>query len=245
MSRKQVLRNHKDTVFRLIFREKKDLLELYNAVNGTGYDRVEDLEINTLENAVYMNMKNDISFVVDFQLNLYEHQSTVNPNIPLRNLFYVSKVLQNLVKDENLHGSRRIKIPVPKFVVFYNGSLKQPERVIHRLSDLFEKKQEEAVSKAVEDCIEEGILVDFFKKNRAEAIEVSIFEYNEEVHLKSVREEGVEEGREEGLRLGEEKLLEKQVKKKLERGKLLKEIAEDLEETEERIREIVMKLKSL
>lgn len=98
-----VKRNYKDTVFRMIFREKENLLSLYNAINGTNYDNADDLEVNTLENAIYMNMKNDISFVFDLYLNLYEHQASVNPNMPLRDLFYVSKVLQNTVKDQNLY----------------------------------------------------------------------------------------------------------------------------------------------
>ena len=143
MSKDAVKRNYKDTLFRRIFRDKKHLLSLYNAVNGTDYDNAEDLEINTLENAVYMNMKNDISFVFDFQLNLYEHQSSVNPNMPLRDLFYVSKVLQNIVKNENLYSARTIKIPTPKFVVFYNGNKEQPECSTYRLSDMFEKSMNE------------------------------------------------------------------------------------------------------
>ena len=89
-------RNHKDTMFRLIFKEKENLLSLYNAVNKTHYTNADELQINTLENAIYMNMKNDISFVFDFQPYLYEHQSTVNPNMPLRDLFYVSKNLQHI-----------------------------------------------------------------------------------------------------------------------------------------------------
>lgn len=89
-----VQRNYKDTVFRMLFKEKENLLSLYNALNETAYTDVDKLEITTLENAVYMNYKNDISFVFDSQLMLYERQSTVNPNMPLRNLFYVTRVLQ-------------------------------------------------------------------------------------------------------------------------------------------------------
>ena len=99
-----VQRNYKDTVFRMLFREKKNLLSLYNALNGTNYTDVDDLEITTLENAVYMNYKNDISFVFDFELLLYEHQSTCNPNMPLRDLLYVSRVLQNRIRNENLYS---------------------------------------------------------------------------------------------------------------------------------------------
>ncbi len=79
----QPVRNYRDTIFRMLFREKKELLSLFNAIHGTSYEDPEELEITTLENAVYMSMKNDISCVLDMQLVLYEHQSTVNPNMPL------------------------------------------------------------------------------------------------------------------------------------------------------------------
>ena len=93
----RVARNHKDRLFRMIFREKKELLSLYNAVNGTSYTNAEDLEIVTLENAIYMNMKNDLAFIMDSYLNLYEHQSTYSPNMPLRDLFYIAKELQGQI----------------------------------------------------------------------------------------------------------------------------------------------------
>lgn len=76
----------------MLFKDKENLLSLYNAVNGTTYTDTENLEITTLKDAVYMNYKNDVSFVFDFELNLYEHQSTINPNMPLRNLIYVTRV---------------------------------------------------------------------------------------------------------------------------------------------------------
>ena len=93
MTETNVKRNYKDTVFRMLFQEKETLLSLYNAVNGTDYNNPEDLEITTLQDAVYMNYKNDVSFVFDFVLNLYEHQSTINPNMPLRDLIYVTKAI--------------------------------------------------------------------------------------------------------------------------------------------------------
>ncbi len=238
----RVKRNYKDSIFRMLYLDEKELLNLYNAVNGTNYTDAENLEINTLQNAIYMNMKNDVSFLFDFQVNLYEQQSTVNPNMPLRDLIYVSKLIQNMVRDCDLYGSTLVKIPAPRFVVFYNGTEKQPERKVYRLSDSFSKKQdkpelelivtvlninagnnaeilgncktlreymqytdkvrgyalqmpiEEAVEQAITECIKEDILADFLKKNRAEAMEVSIFEYNEELHLANLRREGYEEG---------------------------------------------------
>ena len=102
MSEVSVQRNYKDTVFRMLFNDKENLLSLYNALNRTKYTDTDGLEITTLENAVYMNYKNDISFVFDFRLMIYEHQSTVNPNMPLRDLIYVTRVLQGRIRSEKL-----------------------------------------------------------------------------------------------------------------------------------------------
>ena len=99
------------------------LLSLFNAVNGTHYDNPDDLTITTLEGVLYLGMKNDVSCIIDMMMQLYEHQSTVNPNMPLRNLFYVSDLLQKYIYEEGLdiYSRKQIKIPTPKFVVFYNG----------------------------------------------------------------------------------------------------------------------------
>lgn len=274
----KVHRNYKDSIFRMLYLDEKELLSLYNAVNGTDYTEVENLEINTLKNAIYMNMKNDVSFLFNFQVNLYEQQSTVNPNMPLRDLIYVTKLLQNVVRDYDLYSSTLVKIPAPRFVVFYNGTEKQPERRVYKLSDAFTKKQdkpelelivtvlninvgnnadllencktlreymqytdkvrmyalqlpiEDAVECAVTECIKEGILAEFLKRNRAEAIEVSIFEYNEELHLANMRREGYEEGLEQGITQG--------ITQGISRGKalaileLLEEIGDVSEELE-------------
>ena len=135
----KVQRNYKDSIFRMLFKDKENLLSLYNALNKTHYTDVEELEITTRENAVYMNYKNDVSFVFDYELMLYEHQSTVNPNMPLRDLLYVTSILQRRIRTENLYGSKRIIIPNPRFVVFYNGIDSQPERQTLKLSDAFRR----------------------------------------------------------------------------------------------------------
>ncbi len=237
-----VIRTYKDTVFRMIFREKKELLSLFNAVNGTEYTNPDDMEINTLENAVYMNMKNDLSCVLDLQLNLYEHQSTVNPNMPLRDLFYVARLYEAMLEEGQVYKSKLVKIPTPKFVVFYNGEQAQPERKCLYLSDMYTCKSEEvnlelivvqlnispgyneelkkscptlmgymqyvekirlyrksmslevAIDRAVSECIREGILAEFFQKNQSEVKQMSIFEYDQEAHMRVVRQEGREEG---------------------------------------------------
>lgn len=136
------LRAYKDRIFRMIFKEKRELLELYNAMNGTNYTNEDDLIVTTLENAIYLGMKNDISFMLYDQLTLYEHQSTKNPNMPLRDLLYVADIYSNLTKDKNLHSSTLIEIPEPKFVVFYNGTDKMDEKKVLKLSDMYEKPSE-------------------------------------------------------------------------------------------------------
>ena len=136
-------RNYKDTLFRFLFNDKKKLLGLYNALNHSNHTDVDNLQINTLENAVYLNIKNDISFVFQFDLYLFEHQSTFCPNMPLRDLQYVSTILENLVKDYDLYSGTLVKIPSPHFVVFYNGTEKKEDRMLLKLSDAFQNKEKE------------------------------------------------------------------------------------------------------
>ena len=134
----KVNRKYKDSVFRMYFGHNREaLLSIYNALNGTDYSDPEALEVNTLKNAIYMGMYNDISFVLGTELNLYEHQSTVNPNIPLRNLFYAADLLQEMTDDMDIYGHKKLIIPAPRFVVFYNGEEKQPGRRIYKLSELY------------------------------------------------------------------------------------------------------------
>ena len=139
-----VNRSYKDTLFRMLFQEKEALLSLYNAVGQTDYKDASQLEIVTLENAIYMNMKNDLAFLINLELNLYEHQSTWNPNMPLRDLFYVAKEYEQLIRKETLYSSRLVKLPVPRFLVFCNGRMPdQAEKIVLKLSDSFEKRTRE------------------------------------------------------------------------------------------------------
>ena len=133
-----VNRNYKDTVFRMLFSDRKNLLSLYNAVSGSHYDDPEKLKIVTLENAIYMGMKNDLAFIIGTDLFLYEHQSTYNPNMPLRDLFYISSEYQKLVDHKSLYSSTLLKIPAPQFIVFYNGTEKKKDHWLNHLSESFE-----------------------------------------------------------------------------------------------------------
>ena len=98
----KVKRNFKDSLFRLVFHGKEELLSLYNAVNGSSYTNADDLEINTLEDVVYMGMKNDVSFLFAHYLNLYEAQSTSNPNMPLRGTIYFGDLIKGWVESNHL-----------------------------------------------------------------------------------------------------------------------------------------------
>ncbi len=130
---------YKDRLFRLIFHEKKELLELYNAVNESNYTNPDELEITTIEDVVYMGMKNDLSFIIGDEMNLYEHQSSVCPNLPLRGLFYFSSVYKSYIEPvkRRLYSTLELEIPFPQYIVFYNGTEERPEREELKLSNLF------------------------------------------------------------------------------------------------------------
>ena len=136
-------RNYKSSLFTMVFSDRKELLGLYNAVSGKQYKDPGALNVNTLENAIYMAIKNDLSFVIDSRLSLYEHQSTYSPNLPLRMLLYLADLYADLTKNENLYGRKKVMLPPPQFIIFYNGEEKQPDRRILKLSDLYEVEEEE------------------------------------------------------------------------------------------------------
>lgn len=264
-----VNRTYKSKIFALLYQDKKELLELYNAVSGRNYQNPELLEINTLENAIYMSMHNDVSFIIDSRLSLYEHQSTYSPNLPLRYLLYIADLFSAMTKNENLYGTKCVKLPTPSFLIFYNGKENHPDRQSLKLSDAYTVREEkysleleavmlninkghnkklmtackslsdyaeytarvrtyaesmnleEAVERAITECIAEGILADFLKKNRTEAKSVSIYEYDMEAHMRMERRDAWEEGR--------EAILTELIQKKMKKGKSPTQIAEELE----------------
>ncbi|MCR4690792.1 MAG: hypothetical protein K5739_05585 [Lachnospiraceae bacterium] len=307
MKEPNVVRNQRDTVFRMLFKEKKELLTLYNAVAGKSYTDENELSIKTLENAVFLTYKNDLAFLIRTDLYLYEQQSTVNPNMPLRFLQYISEILEKEYITEKVYSKKRIRIPAPSFVIFYNGDDEQPERKIMRLSDSFEgieksgaektgdtetqdasegrcktaqeektektadegkeykrnaihlelvavqlninpgyneelkkncptlmgyvqywekirtkikagKKMDEAVTEAVDECIKEGILPLFFKRNKAEVMKMSIYEFDQKEYEKAIRQDGYEEGIERGIERGIEQGIERGIEQGIEQG---------------------------
>ena len=263
-------RQYKDTIFRMLFSDKGNLLSLYNAVNGTAYTDPEQLQIVTLKNAVYMGMKNDLAFIIDTNLFLYEHQSTYNSNMPMRDLFYIASEYQKLVDGKSLYSSVLQKVPAPKFLVFYNGTKQMEDSRTEYLSEAFESLTGEpdlelkatilninkghnrelmeqckvlreyaqyvdrvrdyvgkmgldaGVPRAVNECIQEKILAEFLRQNRAEVEKVSIFEYNKEEEERKLREAeyegGWEAGKQAGMKFGMEEGMKAGMKEGIKEG---------------------------
>lgn len=138
MGEETINRQFKDRLFKLVFGTKKDLLNLYNAINGTDYRNADDIEINTIQECIYMTMRNDVSFLLYDVMNLFEHQSTRNPNMPLRGLFYLTQLYKtSFEKHKDLYSTKQIPIPTPQFVVFYNGDDEEPDERYMKLSDSY------------------------------------------------------------------------------------------------------------
>ena len=132
-------RKYKDTLFRKVFNNKKDLLSLYNALNDTSHTDDSLITINTIEDAIYIGYKNDISFIINSELNLYEHQSSINYNMPVRGLIYFAELYKGYIEQNNLliYNEKLVKLPFPRYVVFYNGTDEEPEEQELRLSKAF------------------------------------------------------------------------------------------------------------
>ena len=132
---------YKDRLFSFIFGnpERKDwTLSLYNAVNRSSYTNPEDIEIMTIEDVLYMGMKNDMSFLLTDIANMYEQQSTYNPNMPVRKLMYAARLYDRYIhmKKLNIYSTKQVCLPVPKLVTFYNGK-EQREDDMLELKDAF------------------------------------------------------------------------------------------------------------
>ena len=275
-------RKYKDRLFRLVFSDKKDLLDLYNAVNGTDYDNPEELEVNTLENVLYLSMKNDLSFLIDAELNLYDHQSPCNPNMPMRGFLYFG----------DLYSSTAKQFPIPQHIGFYNGTRKEPGRKILKLSDLFEHSStdkrpclecetlvlninyghnrelmekcrrlkeyaifvdmvrknltagaplEEAVTRAADTCIDQGILEDLLKKQKAEVVRMALENYDLEKYEKAIKKESYEEGYQDGQEKGICQLIKALQKFSITQENVLQTLQEKYDLSEEKAGEYIKK----
>lgn len=142
--RPHVNRKYRDRLFCALFgQDKEALLQLYNALHGTAYTDSAQLTVVTLDNIIYMKMVNDLAFVIAGVLNLYEHQSTYNPNMPLRFLLYIAEEYDEIIRrqDANIYGSKLVMLPAPQCVVFYNGDRETEDEELLRLSDCFQNRE--------------------------------------------------------------------------------------------------------
>ena len=135
-------KEYKDRLFHFLFgqEEHKDwTLSLYNAMNDSNYTDPDEIEFNTIKDALYLGMRNDVSFLISDEVNLYEHQSSYNPNMPLRQMQYISNIYEAYLTKHKLnkYGHTLIPLPIPRLVVFYNGLKEMPDEVILPLSDSF------------------------------------------------------------------------------------------------------------
>ena len=306
-------REYKSDVFSMLMENKSYALEVYNALNHSDYRNPEEVEIIRLERGISLSIRNDASFLIDMNMSFYEHQSTYNPNMPLRSAIYYVNTLEDWLRRKNLDlfSRKRIQVPTPHFVVFYNGTEKRPEYEEMRLSEAFCHKTdepgievrcrvyninpdnnrplkersavlegytyfvekvrtyrkgnmslEEAVDRAIEDCIKNHVLEDFFRDRKDEVKKMTHLDYTWEKREQMIRKEEFEEGMEQGITQGMERgiaqgmergiaqgieqgveqgrvqRLTEQVCSKLKKGKTPEEIADALEEPVENIQKI-------
>lgn len=247
-----VNRAYRDSVFCLLFNDKARLIELYNALYDTDYDMETPLNIDTIEDVFFVNMKNDIAFTIDNKfIVLTEHQSTINPNMPLRDLFYISAIYQQKLDTKKLYSRTVIRIPRPEFLVFYNGAEDMPCYWEYRLEDSYlgepapgekntlnltvkvyninkekdsailrksrsmggyselisrikhgmtgGKLTHDAIKKAVENCISDGILPDFLEKYASEVVGMLYKKFTDEEIIELYTEDGYHMGYEQGV----------------------------------------------
>lgn len=206
-----VQRTHKDTLFRFIFRDKKNLLQLYNALNGSDYQDENSLHLTTLENVIYLGYKNDVSFLLDCTLFLAEHQTTVNPNMPLRGVLYFARLYQDFDGEIPFPPALECKALVLNINYGQNRMLMEKCRplweysyFVHHIRENLKTgyTPEKAVDLAVTHCLQEGILKDLLKKHSKEVVGMFLEEYDKELHEKTLRNEGWTGGRKVGVQKG-------------------------------------------
>ena len=135
-------REYKSDVFGMLMEEPGYALEVYNALNQSDYRDPGLVEVCSLERGISLSVRNDAAFILDMNLSVYEHESTVCPNMPLRELIYVTNILEQWVKKQNLYGRKLVKIPTPRFAVFYNGVEEQRSQYQLKLSDAYANPME-------------------------------------------------------------------------------------------------------
>ncbi|MDE7225165.1 MAG: Rpn family recombination-promoting nuclease/putative transposase, partial [Acetatifactor sp.] len=240
-------REVKDSAFTTFFGEPENASKLYAAL-GEEEVSPEDITYVTLEGVLFIARKNDLAFTVKNRvLVISEHQSTINENMPLRDLIYLGRTLEKLLDEKNLYRRKRISVPTPEFYVFYNGDTPFPSEKILRLSEAYLEKTEhpmlelevkvininpssghkllrecrpmyeyswfiqqiknyladdwsrdDAISQAVKDCLDNGIMVEFMREHGSEAVNMLYTQWNWDDAMEVEREEAYEDGVEAG-----------------------------------------------
>ena len=281
---------YKNSVFVDLFFEdesaEKNEISLYNALHEEPLPAGTKVRKIRVDDVLYMNFCNDISFGIEDKVMVFgEHQSTINENMPLRDLLYIGRALEQIVPVRDRYRKKAVRLPTPEFYTFYNG--KEPwsrEKTLY-LSDTYARKEEapmlelcvkvininpeegheildrcgilreysefveilrkhqqtdssDAYKNAIEECMKAGILADYLKKKGSEVVNMLIAEYDYDLNVEVQREEAYAAGREEG----QKEKLQEQVNRKLEKGKSVDTIAEELEESREEISRIIKRL---
>jgi hypothetical protein len=250
-----VNREYKDSFFTWLFSKPDTLRELYGALEGVTVDPAVPIIINTLEGVLFKARMNDISFIIGGRVVvLIEHQSTINENMPLRLLLYIAKIYEKTTGEKDIYRGKRIPLPLPEFIVLYNGIAPYPDETMLNLSDSFHdpaelgfagrgedflelrvkvyninqghnepilrrckmlegysdfiaavrqlegegKSRDEAMEKAIKNCIEKNILKEILESHAAEVMNMLTTEWDWDLALAVREEEGREEGRKEG-----------------------------------------------
>lgn len=246
----------KNSVFVDLFYEDETAeandIALYNALNEEALPEGTRIQKLRIDNVLYMNFKNDVSFGVGGKVLVFgEHQATINENMPLRSLMYIGRAYEQLVPVRDRYRKKRVKLPKPEFYTFYNGKEKWEKELTLKLSDSYMVKEEEAMlelsvkvininpeeeheilkkcqvlkeygqfieiigkyeqqqsedayKKAIEECIEKGILADYLKRKGSEVVNMLIAEYDYDLDIEVQREEAYESGLEDGKEIGKE-----------------------------------------
>lgn len=284
-------RKYKNSVFVDLFYEDESAEEndiaLYNALHDEPLPEGTKVEKIRVENVLYMNFQNDISFGVDGKVMVFgEHQSSINENMPLRSLMYVGRAYKKIVPVRERYKKKMRKLPQPEFYTFYNGKETWGKEKILRLSDAYllqtddpmleltvkvininhkenheilkkcsvlkeysefveivrkhkEIGEQEYFRKAIEDCIKRGILKEYLERKGSEVLNMLIAEYDYDLDIEVQREEAYEDGIETGTIRGMKEKLVEQIRKKVEKGKSILEIAQELEEIPEEIEKVI------
>ena len=248
-------RKYKDSVFTDLFGTdktgKENFLALYNALSGNDFKMKEvSLERKVIEQTLYKTFNNDVSWEINGKLIvLVEHQSTVNGNMPLRCLEYVTRIYEGIVPIRKRYAEKVYKLPNPDFYVVYMGDKEQPLEQELRLSDAFYEKDssklelvvkvkncsdskllpllkscdilkeycrfieivelnfdkrhpKRSFQKAIEQAMEEGILVDYLDRKSREVRNMLCAKYSYKMDIAEKKEEAFEDGMAEGIAKG-------------------------------------------